>query len=370
MELSQEYLREIFNNYNTKSEFVKASKLTFGHINKTYLVSTNKDRYVLQQINSYVFKNAKRLIINKAGVSKHIVNKLSYLPEEERNKKVLRFVETNNHLPYFKDEDSNFWNLTNFIENSYSFLKVQNEKMALEGGKLIGDFLNNISDYDIHKIEDIIPNFHNVIFRLKQFDEAKYSASSKRLLNANNEIEFVKKVKSEMCIIQNLIEEGKIPIQITHNDTKVSNMLFDDNSNGLCLIDTDTVMKGTVLFDIGDAARTFCSTANEDEVDLKKVEFNIGYFQSLLRGFYSESLNSISKIEVNHIPLAVKTITFIMGLRMLTDFLNNDVYFNTNYEQHNLDRARNQFKLVNEIEKYFEELKTITNSEYENLIEK
>jgi thiamine kinase-like enzyme len=370
MELNQEYLKEIFKNFNTESEFIKADKLTVGHINKTYLVCTSRERYVLQQINKAVFKNAKRLILNKANISKHLVNKLSHLSEEERNKRVLRFVTTKDHLPYFKDSNSNFWNLTNYIEKSHTFLKVENKKMAFEGGRLISQFLNDISDYDINEIEDVIPNFHNVKFRLIQFEESLSEASSERLSLAKNEIEFIGKVKNEMCIIQNLIEKGKIPIQITHNDTKISNMLFDDNCNGMCLIDTDTVMKGIVLFDLGDAIRTFCSSAQEDEVDLKKVLFNLSNFKALLKGFFSEQPKCISKFEIKYIPLAAKTITFVMGLRMLTDFLNNDIYFNIKYEHHNLIRARNQFKLVNEIERYFKELKKITNSEYENLIEK
>ena len=158
---------------------------------------------------------------------------------------------------------------------------------------------------------------------------------------------------------EKLKNEGKIPLSVTHNDTKISNALFDENNKGLCVIDTDTVMVGIIHYDFGDAIRTICNTAFEDEKDLNKVQFNLDYYRAFTKGFLQSYHSKLTDLDVEHFALAAKTITFIMGLRMLTDFLNNDVYYKTKYELHNLVRAKNQFKLVEEISDHFSEMNRI-----------
>ena len=159
-----------------------------------------------------------------------------------------------------------------------------------------------------------------------------------------------------MHILQNLKESGKIPLRVTHNDTTISNRLFDSDKKGLCIIDTDTVMPGIVHNDFGDAIRTICNTAAEDEKDLDKVQFNLGFYQAYLKGFLEKMQDELTELEIKYLPLAAKSMIFIMGLRFLTDYLNNDIYYKTSYEDHNLDRAKNQFKLIESLMENFDKM--------------
>ena len=342
-----EQLQEAFNQFNHNSEFLSHSELASGHINDTYLVKTAAGiNYVLQRINHGVFKNVPGLISNKVSVSQHLQKKLAYLPKFELNRKVLSFVDTTNGKYYYVDTDGNYWNLMVFIDNSITFETVSNKEVAYEGGKLIGDFLNLTSDFDASKLTEVIPKFHDMSFRFSQFEDALKVASEERLEQAKKYIELVWSLKDEMHIIQNLKESGEIKLRVTHNDTKISNVLFDANNKGLCVIDTDTVMPGVVHYDFGDAIRTICNSAAEDETDLDKVNFNLEYYNAYTKGFLEEVASALSPTELKYLPLGAKTMIFIMALRFLTDFLNGDTYYKTKYPEHNLDRAKNQFKLI------------------------
>jgi len=350
MGLNRQHIIAVFDQFKHKTEVDSYSELTSGHINDTFFIKTKGNvNYVLQRINSYVFKEAKQLILNKATVSEFIQSKLVNLSDEEQRKRVLKFVNTKKGLPYFEDEDGSFWNLSVFIEGSKTVEQVENIEIAFEGGKLIGDFLNLTNGLDTRKIVNILPNFHEMSFRYEQFYEALEKASQERLDLASKCIEKVVALKEEMHILQNLKNKGEIPLRLTHNDTKISNVLFDKNNKGMCVIDTDTVMIGIVHYDFGDAVRTICNTAFEDETDLSKVGFNLQFYEAFTEGFLSKMYKQLTLFDVEYLALAGKTITFIMGLRMLTDFLNNDVYYKTNYKLHNLDRVKNQFKLVDSI---------------------
>ncbi len=371
MVISNQTISSIFIEFNHKALFQSYTELTSGHINDTFYIQTKSDHnFVLQRINSTVFEKAKELIINKVKVSNHIQKKLQHLSLEEQNKRVLKFINTKDNLPYYLDKDGNYWNLTLFIEGSKTFEKVENIEIAYEGGKLYGAFLNLAAGLDTNEIVDIIPNFHEMSFRYEQFDRAHKEATSIRLNLAKECIDQVLELKEEMHILQQLKNEGKIPLRITHNDTKISNALFDENNNGLCVIDTDTVMVGIIHYDFGDAIRTICNTAFEDEKDLSKVTFNIDFYKAFTKGFIEAIHSQLSLLDVQHFALAAKTITFIMGLRMLTDFLNNDVYYKTSYELHNLDRAKNQFKLVDSISENYEEMNKISLEQYKKTTQK
>jgi serine/threonine protein kinase len=343
----QQQLEEAFNRFNHNSEFLSYSELASGHINDTYLVKTAAGiSYVLQRINHGVFKDVPGLISNKVNVSKHLQKKLAYLPKYELNRKVLSFVETLNGGYYYVDTDGGYWNLMVYIDNSITFETVNNEEVAYEGGKLIGDFLNLTSDFEASKLTEVIPKFHDMSFRFSQFQDALKVASKERLKQAKVYIDLVLSLKEEMHIIQNLKESGAIKLRVTHNDTKISNVLFDTNNKGLCVIDTDTVMPGIVHYDFGDAIRTICNSAAEDETDLDKVNFNLEYYNAYLKGFLEQMESALSPTELKYLPLGAKTMIFIMALRFLTDFLNGDIYYKTKYPEHNLDRAKNQFKLI------------------------
>ena len=353
----KEQLKFVFKQFEHPGEFQSYEELASGHINDTYLIATTeKTFFVLQRINEGVFKDVPGLIANKVNVSKHLQQKLNYLPESELKRRVLSFVNTIEGKYYYYDTDGNYWNMMIYIGDSLTFETVNNEKIAYEGGKLFGEFLNLTSDFDATKLTEVIPNFHNMKFRYSQFDDALKNASFQRVEKAKCYIKLVEDLKGEMHILQNLKDAGEIKLRVTHNDTKISNALFDLDGKGLCVIDTDTVMPGIVHYDFGDAIRTICNTAAEDEKNLDLVNFNLAYYKAYVKGFLEKMNGSLSIIEIKHLPLGAKTTIFIMGLRFLTDFLNGDIYYKTEYPEHNLDRAKNQFKLIESITDKYKEM--------------
>tara|TARA_B110001450_G_C17661346_1_gene497404 strand:- start:1928 stop:3010 length:1083 start_codon:yes stop_codon:yes gene_type:complete len=344
-------IQKIFNEFDHKHEYQSAKELLSGHINDTYLIKTNgSEDYILQRINHTVFKDVPGLVNNKVAVSNHIKQKLSFLQKEDIDKKVLRFVKVKNSDLYYYKRGESYWNVMIYIKNSFTHELVKDEQIAYEGGKLTGEFLNLTADFDNSVLIDVIPNFHDMSFRFDQYKHSIQSALKSRLYKAESCNKLVTKFEKEMHIIQELKESGKIPLRVTHNDTKISNALFDKNKKGLCIIDTDTVMSGIVHYDFGDAIRTICNTAAEDETALEKVEFNLDYYKAYTKGFLEQMKEVLTPIELKYLPLAVKTMIFIMAIRFLTDYLNNDIYYKTNYAEHNLDRAKNQFKLISSFE--------------------
>jgi len=340
-------LEYIFKKFEHKGEFDSYVELASGHINDTYLIKTKKKPFfVLQRINHGVFKDVPGLIENKVAVSRHIQDKLKDLSKKKRKRRVLAFAKTNTGASYHKDEEGNYWNLMYFIDDSLTYETVSNEEIAYEGGRLMGQFLTLTSDFDVSKLIEVIPRFHDMSFRYMQFEEALKVASEERLNKAKEQIQLVEDYKEEMHIIQGLKESGAIKTRVTHNDTKISNILFNTKNKGLCVIDTDTVMPGIVHYDFGDAIRTICNTAAEDETNLDLVEFNVAYYKAYTEGFLKKMGDSISPLELQYLPLGAKTMIFIMALRFLTDYLNGDVYYKTKYPEHNFDRAKNQFKLI------------------------
>jgi len=345
--MKTEKLQEIFKEFKHSNTFESYSELASGHINDTYLIKTDAaPNYVLQRINHGVFKDVPGLISNKVAVSKHLQKKLSHLSENELKRKVLAFVPIKDGSYYYVDNEGDFWNMMVFINDSITFETVHNTQIAYEGGKLIGDFLNLTSDFDASVLTEVIPKFHDMSFRFSQFENSLKVASEERLKDAKKCIDLVWSLKDEMHIIQHLKESGEIKLRVTHNDTKISNVLFDTNNKGLCVIDTDTIMPGVVHYDFGDAIRTICNSAAEDETDLGKVNFNLEYYNAYTKGFLEEVESALSPVEIKYLPLGAKTMIFIMAIRFLTDFLNGDIYYKTKYPEHNLDRSKNQLKLI------------------------
>ena len=228
--------------------------------------------------------------------------------------------------------------------------------MAYEGGKLFGEFIHLTQDFDPSDLVEVIPRFHDMSFRFEQFEEALQNAPQERLKNSQAYIDIAKGLKKEMHILQELKDDGQIILRVTHNDTKISNALFDMEGKGLCVIDTDTIMPGIIHYDFGDAIRTICNTAAEDEKDLEKVKFNKEFYQAYSQGFIEKLGVAVSALERKYFPLGAKTMIFIMALRFLTDYLNNDIYYKTKYPDHNLVRSMNQFKLIQSFDEVMGEM--------------
>ncbi len=348
----KDLLSSVFYKFQHNAEFRSYEALTSGHINATYLIKTEaKPFYVLQSINPKVFTDIPNLIQNKVRVSEHIQQKLAQSGGKFPKKTALQFVKSNSGKAYVEDDAGNVWNMMLFIEGGTTYDAVPHSALAYEAGLLIGEFLKLTEDFDAEHLVDVIPKFHDMDFRYHQFEVALKSAKITRLKASSELIHQAKSLKEEMHVLQSLKAKGILKSRVTHNDTKISNMLFDAEQKGLCMIDTDTVMPGLVHYDFGDAVRTICSTATEDETDLDKVKFNMNYYRDFKKGFLEMMETSLTRTEQKYLPLAVKTMIFIIGLRFLTDYLNNDIYFKVNYNVHNLDRAKNQFKLMDSFTK-------------------
>ena len=311
--MTQERLELLFNQFDHSGQLIHIEELKSGHINDTYFVKTDDEQdYILQRINHIVFPNVPLLVRNKVLISNHLKTKTKAT--------VLEFIPLKSKNQYYYFYERSYWNLMLFIKNSVTYSVVPNPDIAFEAGKLLGDFLNYTSDFDSSRLHDVIPNFHNMNFRFEQFTAALKGLQPMRLKQAKPWIDEIERLRTEMLIIQHLKDEGKIPIRVTHNDTKISNCLFDKKGKGICIIDTDTVMKGIVHYDFGDALRTICNSAKEDETDLETVIFDREKYDAYAEGFLSKTAESLTKLERNLLPLSVKTMIFIIGLRFLTDF--------------------------------------------------
>ncbi len=349
-------LKSIINKFKIQSKFESFQELNSGHINDTFLIkTTHKPQYVLQKINRTVFPKSKELIENKICVSNHLKHKLKRLSQQEIQQKVLCFVKAKDNTFFYEDKDGNLWNTSIFIEDSVTYLKAENTQIAFEAGKATGEFLELTKDIDIAKINTILEDFHSVTVRYYQFKTALQNASKENINKSKELIDFIEEYIGEMLQIDNAIEHSRLPLRVTHNDTKISNILFSKENKALCLIDTDTVMQGVFHFDYGDAIRTICNTANEDEMDTSIIEFNFEFFKSYTQGFFQE-FKSATKQEIKLLPISIKIMPFIMGLRFFTDFLNGDQYYKTSYKNHNLDRAINQFTFIKRINNKYSEI--------------
>lgn len=345
--MKTEQLKYIFNQFAHKGVFESVHELSSGHINDTFLITTTqKPFYILQCINHNVFKDVPGLIENKIKVSNHIKSKFSQFSKSEVESQNVHFYLTRVGDSYYTDPQGNFWNLMRYIDESVTYETVPNKQIAYEGGRLLAQFLNLTSDFDSSELIEVIPKFHEMSFRYDEFDESKTIACPKRLELAEPYMVSAENYRKEMHILENLKKSGKIGLRVTHNDTKISNVLFDKEDKGICLIDLDTVMPGIIHYDYGDAIRTICNTAAEDEPDLDKVAFNLEYYDAFTKGFLKHMDQSLPALEKKYLPLAAKTMIFIMALRFLTDYLNGDIYYKTKYPEHNLNRAKNQFKLL------------------------
>lgn len=311
-----------------------------GHINDTYKVVTGDGEvFVVQRINDSIFLDPDGLMDNTIKVSKHICKK---------GKSSLEIV------AYKRP-----WRLVRVIENAHSIDEVSVPEQAFTAGKAFGEFQNLLADFPVDSLYETIPNFHNTVMRLEQLDAATLEDKLDRLKNCKEEMRFVDEHRKMASVVLDLIDEGKIPLRVTHNDTKINNvMLSDDTEEAVAVVDLDTVMPGSALYDFGDMVRTATASAAEDEKDLSLVYSKPEYFEALAKGYLSEA-KFLNEYELKYLTFSGMLITFTIGVRFLTDYLAGDVYFKTNYEDHNLVRARNQFKMVQSIEeqkKSFDEI--------------
>ena len=356
-------IKSICKRFQIDETIVSAASITSGHINDTFLVvASNKKQFVLQKLNTSVFTNYKGVIHNKTVVADHlntIYNQAGF------NYCSINFIKTITD-EYYIEESNTVWMLMDYIEQSQIFDKALNSPMVFEAGKLYGDFIAQTRVLKSSEISETLPDFHSVPLRMTQFNAALKTATNSRKEEAKIWISLVESYSNAMCELWHLKTNNILPSRITHNDTKLSNILFSNTEpiRGLAVIDLDTVMPGLVHFDFGDSVRSICSNTTEDDTDIKNATINLEYYEAYCKGFAKKTKHMLTDLEIQYLPLGVQSIIFIMGLRFLTDFLNNDAYYKTNYDSHNLVRASNQFTLFNDALKHSEQIKTITHNAF------
>jgi len=275
-------------------------------------------------------------------VTGHIRSKLLAEGEPEIDRKVMNYLSTKDGKQYIQDESGNYWTLFLFVSDSHGIEEVTQADQAYSAGNAFGKFQLQLSDLDSSKLIETIPNFHNGKFRCQQFLDAISLNAAGRRASMQTEIDQLLQRSDEMLQLQNWLDQGKLPLRITHNDTKINNILYGPDEQSLCIIDLDTVMPGTVLFDFGDAIRTLCNSAVEDEPDLSRISFNKAYFEAFTRGYLSESSRFLTKLEIENLVFSCRYMVWEQTIRFLTDYLNGDPYYKISYHEHNRDRSLSQ----------------------------
>lgn len=357
-------IKEIIAAFPDYGEVVGYKPITAGHINDTYVVDYKLEngsisRYLLQRINTNVFKMPVEVMENVMGITAHLRKKIeAYGGDPERE--TLTVFPAKDGKNYHIAEDGGFWRMYNFVDNTFSINELTNAEDFKNAAISFGNFQKLLADYPIDTLYDTIPNFHNTPSRFNDFKVALEQNLSGRKGEAQPEIDFVLARENDCGIIVDMLEKGELPLRVTHNDTKLNNILFDNETKkGLCVVDLDTVMPGSSLYDFGDSIRFGANTAAEDEKDLSKVSLNLDYFKAYVEGYLESAGKSLTENEIDYLPFSAKLLTLECGIRFLADFINGDVYFKTEYPEHNLVRARTQFKLVEDIEAKFDEMKAI-----------
>ena len=331
-----------------------------GHINDTRLVTMdNGVQYVLQRINKNVFKRPDLLMENYVGVTKFIRKKIEEMGGDPL-REVLNAIPTKDGKPFTIDEEGQYWRLLVYVTDSIGYDKVERPEQFYDSAVSFGDFQYMLRDYPAETLHETIVNFHNTPDRYRQLMEAIEGDAKGRLAEVTAEVEFAKARREFANTLENAHKEGRLPLRVTHNDTKLNNILFDINTGKtLCVVDLDTIMPGYSVNDFGDSIRFGATTALEDETDLSKVNFDISLYELYVKGFIEGAKGGLTEGELEMLPIGAIMMTFECGMRFLADYLNGDTYFRVHRPTHNLDRCRNQFKLVSDMESRLDEMKAI-----------
>ena len=353
--------KEIVPKFAIEGTLTEAVPYGSGHINDTVrltcaLENGGQKRYILQRMNDSIFKNPVELMENVMNVTSFLRKKIVERggdPERE-TLNVIRTVDGDNFL---KDEDGDFWRMYIFIENATSFDMVRTPEDFYNSAVSFGNFQLLLQDYPAATLHETIPNFHNTVSRFADFKKAVEEDVCGRAKEVQDEIRFVMEREADTHVICDALANGEIPLRVTHNDTKLNNIMIDNETGkGICVIDLDTVMPGSALYDYGDSIRFGASTGAEDEKNLELINCDMGLFEIYTKGYVEGCGGSLSEKEIRMLPMGAKLMTLECGMRFLADYLQGDVYFKIHRPEHNLDRARTQFKLVADMEKKWDEM--------------
>ncbi len=342
-------------------KFIRATVDITGLINDTYIVTYREKqdiRFILQRINIRVFTKPIEVMANIETILYHQAKKIrSDQNHFDPNRGILELIITRDGKSYHIDESGDYWRVYRYIENTKVFNTVETESQAFEAAKAFGRFSRYLSDLDVSTMHYTIPDFHNITMRYRKLKQSVEADVANRKSECEQEIAFAMEHENLTEPITGLLERKEIPIRVTHNDTKINNVLMDDQSEkGLCVIDLDTVMPGTVLSDFGDMVRTFTNTVKEDDPHIDQVAMRLNIFRALTEGYLEEAKHFLEPVETMHLVYGGKLITLMQGIRNLADYLMGDVYYKIDYEEHNLHRTQNQFTLLKSIEDQEDEM--------------
>lgn len=364
---NEEEIKHISKQFHIHGAIQHAETCKIGHINQTYIAEYdqggNRVKYVLQKINQSVFTQPKKVINNLIRVTNQIRHKLETSGADDVTRRVITLVDSREGGPYYIDAEGDYWRCFVFIEGIKSYEAVENPRQAYQAGKAFGKFQAYMSDLEGERLHETIPQFHNARMRFDRFSEAVSADKYNRTQSAKKEIDFCYASESFVDTLLRALETGAIQERVTHNDTKFNNVLMDIvTDEERCVVDLDTVMPGLVHYDFGDMVRTTTSRTLEDERDLSKVKMEMDLFRELARGYITATSNFLTPEERNLLAFSGKLMTFVIGLRFLTDYLAGDKYFRVHRPGHNLDRAKTQFKLTQSIAEHEEEMKAFIES--------
>ncbi len=350
---------EIFPRFIKNEPVLEIKPLNAGHINNTFRIKTEKNTYVLQQINTHVFKKPAEVMHNIVVVTSHLKNKIIEAGGDPA-RETLTFYPVDTGEYFYKTEDDAYFRLYEYIGDVSTYQIVENPLHFRNAGEAFGNFQNMLSDFPADTLFETIENFHHTPLRFAALERAIEEDKMGRAKNVKDLIDFALARKSEASLLVDGIQNGSLPVRVTHNDTKFNNVLIDNKTQkGICIIDLDTVMPGSMLYDFGDAIRFGTNTAAEDEPDLTKVNMDLNLYREYTEGYLGAVKDSIRPAELALLPMSAKIITMEIGIRFLTDYLEGDVYFKTEYEAHNIHRTATQMKLVSDMEKSMRKMEQI-----------
>lgn len=369
-----EELIKIIENFSIAGKFVSCSAIDDGHINSTYRVEfeigSAKMQYLLQMVNTEVFKKPDELMANIDVVTSFLRDKIiaeGGNPERE----TLYCKPCRNGKKYYTDAHGKVWRIYNFVTDSFTYNSIDSPEVFYNAGYAFGNFQKQLADFPIESLYETIPDFHNTAVRYRNLMNSVEQNRSHRAALVKEEIAFAEARRDDTYVLTGKTAAGILPLRVTHNDTKLNNVMFDKKTNlPVCIVDLDTVMPGLSLYDFGDAIRFGANTAAEDEKDLSRVSLDIELYRQYVRGYLASAGSSLTKEEVELMPFSAKLMTFECGMRFLTDYIDGDIYFKTAYPDHNLDRCHTQFKLVEDIERKYEEMLAVTMEAYRESLEK
>lgn len=356
-----EELKQVANQFTLEGEITHIERFGSGHINDTFKLATapaEAPSYLLQRINHHIFPDVEGLMNNIDLVTKHLKSLLADQVEDV-NKHTLTIVPCHDGKLYCQDAEGDYWRVFLLLENTKSYDIVETPKQAFSGGLAFGQFQKQLSSLDANKLVEVLPNFHNIDFRLGNLKKAIADNKANRLDEVADLLQYIEEREDKMRSVLKMATAGELPLRITHNDTKFNNVLLDQDDNVQCVIDLDTIMPGYVAYDFGDAIRTIINSAAEDEQDLDKVVLNIPLFEAYTQGYLKEAKEFLTEKEIESLWYGVLLLPYMQAVRFLSDYIDGDLYYKIHYPEHNLVRTKAQIKLVKELEAHEEVLKSI-----------